>query len=104
MTILTKDEIDTCALDGCRDDYAFAEEVEKAVLEKLAGMELPEPEVMGWDRLDCAIEGYTAEQLHQAFAQGAASQLSAEPALIIREGDSDIIPAGTNLFTLKAPK
>ena len=107
MTILTKDEIDTCALDGCRDDYAFAEEVEKAVLEKLAGMELPEPlageQAVFEDWLhDCAPSGdaesvqaqwlasyeyreflelqeFTAAQLHQAFAQGAASQLSCGP-------------------------
>jgi hypothetical protein len=75
----------------------FARAVEAAILAKLASAELPEPEItLAWDSWDesweatslqaCSLKteenriiGYTADQLRQAFAQGAASQLSAEP-------------------------
>lgn len=98
---------------------------EKAVLEKLAGMELPEPEFrMRWDdekavykvdkpnidSQDC----YTATQLHQAFAQGAASQLSSRPvawydvvmnsAYTSAEIDAEATNYYQPLYTLKAPK
>ncbi len=73
-----------------------ARAIESAVLEKLAGMELPEPEErfvfagLDWHRAtpeyfkqmqgqaNC-IAAYSADQLHQAYAQGAASQLVQEP-------------------------
>jgi len=59
---------------------------EKALLTKLAGMELPDPvekvlsESNGWTGVSYPRKNYyTADQLRQAYVQGAASQLSAEP-------------------------
>jgi len=61
------------------------------LLAKLAGMELPEPtgayeEVVGkekWQGFESEIiemrDAYSATQLHQAYAQGAASQLAEQP-------------------------
>lgn len=87
----------------------FARSIESAVLAKLAGMELPEPSMwLNMEKLAKSSMSYatsiadanfgqrpfaytptagfkalhTAAQLQQAFAQGAASQLSAEPAAL----------------------
>ncbi len=127
MSLLTDDEIEALAMDDDgSDDLAFARSVEAAILEKLASAELPEPVVQRtkeskektlddwfyasnpayakvhstwkWEGL------HTADQLRQAYAQGAASQLAQEPILIIRAQDSDIIPAGTKLYVRKEPK
>ena len=64
-------------------DEELRKDAEREVLAKLAGMELPEPVQIGlvevdWNHFKPA-KGYTAAQLHQAFAQGAASQLAKEP-------------------------
>ena len=82
---------------------------EKAVLEKLAGMELPGA------RLPTHALGpmYNATQLHQAFAQGAASQLSGLATASAMPGNdawtiavfkAEDVPVGAKIYTLKAPK
>jgi len=96
----------------------YAQAIEAAILAKLGAMELPEPEkmpllVIGLNHshenvgersfteagfLSAAQEIYKLGQA-QAYAQGAAAQLAQEPVLIIRAQDSDIIPAGTKLYT-----
>ena len=89
-------------------DIAFARAVEAAILAKLASAELPEPFPAGY--ISQTEYFYTADQLRQAFAQGAASQLSAEPVGHFGFVESSQIweefhaPAGTPLFTLKEPK
>lgn len=98
------------------DEDGLIQITERAVLERLAGMELPpvpnltqeEKEFLHYnpntsDLVDF-VQGHAAAYGRQAYAQGAASQLHQEPALIIREGDSDIIPVGTKLYTLKEAK
>ena len=61
---------------------------ERAVLEKLAGMELPEP--INRDETEHGTDYYTADQLRQAYAQGAASVLSAPPvACIVEASDGE---------------
>lgn len=132
MSILTEEEIDallkpyqyasgTIDMDGddIEDQRKMLRSVESAVLAKLAGMELPKPVVI--DRhipTNVVIRGFTATQLHQAFAQGAASQLSAEPAawkwrsnkfhdrLEFYFPPDDAYDEGTlkPLYTLKEPK
>jgi len=90
MSLLTDDEKhDICRLhqggaDWSDDDYdsamSFAEKVEAAILAKLASAELPVPSVIGKHKTSGLSEtGYTADQLRQAFAQGAASQLAEKP-------------------------
>lgn len=81
---------------------------EKAVLAKLAVMELPETVVI--DRhipTGTVIRGYTADQLRQSYAQGAASQLSAEPFTHYRHYDEQVQPFADEwtipLFTRKEP-
>lgn len=78
---------------------AAFDSIEAAVLAKLAGVELPEPFGLFcgvrhdppktkefWGMLNEGADNgskcnlYTADQLRQAYAQGAAAQLSAEPA------------------------
>lgn len=61
------------------DEDGLIQITERAVLERLAGMELPEPNYFQQQIFDKTKPYYTADQLHQAYAQGAASQLSAEP-------------------------
>lgn len=75
MSILTEKEIAHIAGAESRNVMEFARAIESAVLAKLAGMELP-------DAVYASCEAkplFTAAQLHQAYAQGAVSQLSAEP-------------------------
>lgn len=49
---------------------------EAAILAKLASAELPEPAIFQYDAmLASPIKAYTADQLRQAYAQGAAAQL-----------------------------
>ena len=90
---------------------------EKAVLEKLAGMELPEPEldvISDYGFFEYSQASIDAA-IRQAFAQGAASVLSAEPVATVTDNFatdySEIgrtyqkpISIGTPLYTLKAPK
>ena len=79
--LLTDEEIEACAADDDgSDDMAFARAIEAAILAKLASAELPEPAIFQYDAmLASPIKAYTADQLRQAYAQGAAAQLSAEP-------------------------
>ena len=59
----------------------FARAIEAAILAKLASAELPEPElhdgitVTAKGKYKSTEDGYTADQLRQAYAQGAAAQL-----------------------------
>jgi hypothetical protein len=99
---------DTMSLYDC---FQLALDVaEKAILAKLASAELPEPNYFQPQIFDKKKPYYTADQLRQAYAQGAASQLSAEPAGHFGFVESSQIweefhaPAGTPLFTLKEPK
>lgn len=113
----------------------FASAVQDAVLAKLAGMELPSAVAYRkpgngdyWDYSDHGFGWglaapiqhalFTAAQLHQAFAQGAASQLSAEPIGFISPHDLNMLQDGypatvvmlssakrtQPLYTLKEPK
>lgn len=53
---------------------------EAAILAKLASAELPEPAIFQYDAmLASPIKAYTADQLRQAYAQGAAAQLAEKP-------------------------
>lgn len=126
MSILTEWEINEIA-DKCKSSlggvwpHAFYEVAEAMILEKLAGMELPEPEIK--EAKFGGYDAYTATQLHQAYAQGAASQLSAEPFAWIssesvyrlNNGGNDskgTVPVHANrtsvsklpIYTLKQPK
>jgi len=77
MSILTEEEIGRIDADtDTQTNYARA--IESAVLEKLAGMELPwGDDIEAW--LEVRTGAEIAAAFHQAYAQGAASVLSAEP-------------------------
>jgi hypothetical protein len=97
---------DTMSLYDC---FQLALDVaEKAILAKLASAELPEPVVIDKHESGYEIRGYKKDQLRQAYAQGAASQLSAEPFIHYRHYDEQVQPfadeATIPLFTLKEPK
>ena len=146
MSLLTTQEIYEIACNGnegsCFGDLGwqdctegFARAVEAAILAKLTSAELPEPALsrrkdheyfdqyeyregnsdpMFWEQF------YTADHLRQAFAQGAASQLSAEPIYQYQMGDGSWIDQQRHsyyynrlhapnavvriVFTLKEPK
>jgi len=105
MSLLTDDEVnkaweDACTADptGAQQRFKLTRAIESAVLAKLAGMELPDP----GGRMQCydsegtpysePTEDYTADQLRQAYAQGAASVLSgAEPVYQYQMGDGSWI-------------
>lgn len=121
MSLLTDDERDALFVahydkNQCVDTLLVA--FEAAILEKLASAELPKPAdcVGGWE--EPVTYYYTADQIRQAYAQGAASQLSAEPV-----GEFEALPdptvgeipwlniydiksrvVGTKLYTRKEPK
>jgi len=80
MSILTNDEINELSHPAARGKSVNAciMAAEKLILQKLAGMELPEP-CYAINEAGEKVPYFTADQLHQAYAQGAASQLSAEP-------------------------
>ena len=122
--LLTDDEIQAIHE---ADDGAVAwgsyRAVETAILAKLASAKLPEPAMKHYQRdFRMQITGetpfYTADQLRQAFAQGAASQLSDKPSAWsfkqnrVHRRLTDYCPPddaydkGTlvELFTLKEPK
>ena len=141
MSLLTDDEIlnsaastlgemhvENCGLGDIKD---FARALEAAILAKLASAELPEP--FGWakqseieqharfggsinlwrEKFDNDTTFYTADQLRQAYAQGAASQLSAEPVARFNWDSGDFewltkyeynLHHMKPLFTLKEPK
>lgn len=102
MSILTEEEIDALGLSAATK--ADVQDIEAAILAKLAGMELPEPFGCGylvkWSKGDTpatyetgfaqihGVDTYTADQLRQAYAQGAASQLSAEPSAWMIESET----------------
>jgi hypothetical protein len=85
MSLLTDDEIANaviaakvkCVHPNAETTRDVARAIEAAILAKLASAELPEPFHAGY--IAQTEYFYTAAQLHQAFAQGAASQLSAVP-------------------------
>jgi len=94
--LLSDDEIKRCLYNSGDPDglIEFARAVEAAILAKLASAELPEPLV--WDYYDFegwrprvmvdddVCETYTADQLRQAYAQGAAAQLAEKPFGFVR--------------------
>ncbi len=110
MSILTEEEVNAAWEDACTADPTGAQQrfkltsaIESAVLEKLAGMKLPEPEIKAcqykWSNgraelHPTPVTGYTADQLHQAYAQGAASVLSAEPSGFISTHDLKMLKEG----------
>jgi hypothetical protein len=104
--LLTDDEIQAIHE---ADDGAVAwgsyRAVEAAILAKLASAKLPEPATV---TVLSETPYYTADQLRQAFAQGAASQLSAEPFTHYRHYDEQVQPFADEgtipLFTLKEQK
>lgn len=88
MSILTEVEMELPEGDTLAHEHAegwvavrsYARALEVKLLEKLAGMELPEPAMQERGPLPCEwMHYYTATQLHQAYAQGAASQLARTP-------------------------
>ena len=79
MSLLTDKEIAHIAGAESRNVMEFARAIESALLAKLASAELPEKVVIDRHESGIVIRGYTADQLRQAYAQGAAAQLSAEP-------------------------
>lgn len=92
--------------------FKFTKLIEAAILAKLAGMELPKP--IQRDDTEHGVDYYTADQLRQAYSQGAAAQLSAESVGDMRESlliDGLILPVvevelpvGTALYTRKEAK
>ena len=124
---LTKERITELYNEACADwknrydrPVVFARAIEAAILAKLASAELPEPIVIDRHESGIVIRGYTADQLRQAYAQGAASQLSAEPVYQYQMGDGSWIDQQRHsyyynrlhapnavvriVFTLKEPK
>jgi len=66
------------------DNLNDARAIEGAILAKLGAMELPEPiKTYPKGRNGPAIGVYSSTQLHQAYAQGAAAQLSHEPSAFL---------------------
>lgn len=62
-------------------NHAF-DAIERVILAKLAGAELPEPAMRTHGAIDTTEKlWFTADQLHQAYAQGAAAQLAEKPRL-----------------------
>lgn len=110
--LLTDDEIEQIVMDdNGRDCFEFARAVEAAILAKLASAELPEPVVIDMHVSGYVIRGYKKDQLRQAYAQGAASQLSAESVGSVYnnyQGSWALLKGHLNddtpLFTLKEPK
>jgi hypothetical protein len=93
MSLLTDDEKQTILVqwlqdDGSYDEIGLIEAAEKSLMAKLASAELPEP------ALPTHAKGrmFSEEQFNQAFAQGAASQLSAEPFTHYRHYDEQVQP------------
>jgi len=87
--ILTDEEIEACAADDDgSDDMAFARAIEAAIMAKLASAELPEPATWGLRDFVTRSEKplYTADQLRQAYAQGAAAQLAEKPSAWLHIG------------------
>ncbi len=83
----------------------FARAIEAAILAKLGAMELPEPAGAYKEGSFIAMrngfpsemiemsDAYSAAQLHQAYAQGAAAQLSQEPIALLRKDQKHVILA-----------
>lgn len=120
MSILTEEEVNAAWEDACTADptggqqrFKMTRAIESAVLAKLAVMELPEPFGLFcgvrhdppktkefWGMLNEGADNgskcnlYTAAQLHQAYAQGAASVLSAEPSGFISPHDLKMLKEG----------
>lgn len=117
MSLLTDEEIEAIWCNSNPTYFeaqSFARAVEAAILAKLASAELPEPVELNPSAN--SVTGYTADQLRQAFAQGAASQLAEKPVAEINNENGSMpvvwwkkrahlrLPTGTKLFTLKEPK
>ena len=83
--ILSEQDIAEISLSAVtvKDAIADVRAVEAAILAKLASAELPEPATVTVLK---EIPYYTADQLRQAYAQGAAAQL-AEPIYQYKRGD-----------------
>ena len=84
--ILSDEEISdlwVTELDDRKTVTTFARAIEAAILAKLASAELPEPAIRDGEWFEensrAATDFYTADQLRQAYAQGAAAQLAEKP-------------------------
>lgn len=98
--ILSDEEIAEISLSAVtvKDAIADVRAVEAAILAKLASAELPEPSIFQYDAmLASPIKAYTADQLRQAYAQGAAEQLSSEPIAHCR-----VLPLQSDEYTPKS--
>jgi hypothetical protein len=127
MSLLTKEDLRAAGAMFHSDGTVFftnLEQLNAALLAKLASAELPEPEYYVrnhgtfnqvekyyYDAVHADERRrtrYTADQLRQAYAQGAASQLSAEPFTHYRHYDEQVQPfADENtvpLYTRKEAK
>ena len=105
MGILTESELWALVPDA--DNMESAQAIEAAILAKLASAELPNPVMLMLpNQPETGV--YTADQLRQAYAQGAASQLSQEPFTHYRHYDEQVQPFADEgtipLFTRKEPK
>lgn len=127
MSLLTAQEIYEIAATGnegrCFGDLAwqectegFAKALQAVFLKKLASAELPEPlKCFSYPKGKCQ-DLYSGDQLRQAFAQGAASQLAEKPSawidgsgFVVSDTEKNVQPItfcmyATPLFTLKEPK
>jgi hypothetical protein len=84
MSLLSDDEIDVCwngpmPCGYGKSRYNIAKALQAAILAKLASAELPSDAWDAFVKNECSAPEFTADQLRQAFAQGAASQLAQEP-------------------------
>ncbi len=93
MSLLTDEEISLMAHNEDEGDWnnlhfrdcwhkgymAGARAAEERLLAKLASAELPEPAFRGPESTGSYFDAFTADQLRQAYAQGAASQLTEKP-------------------------
>jgi len=81
--LLTDDEIheDYKALRGDKQPryIEIYRAAEAAILAKLGAMELPSDAWDAFIKNECSAPEFTAAQLHQAYAQGAAAQLAHKP-------------------------
>lgn len=114
MSLLTDDEIEAICKELWLHPKKLYRALEAAIIAKLASAELPEPAMLTHGAIDTTEKPwFTADQLRQAYAQGAASQLSEEPIAftdvdfgmlcVARDIASDC-GATVELFTLKEPK
>ena len=101
MSLLTKEDVRAAGGIVHSDGNVFftnLDQLNAAILAKLASVELPEPVRLSTttnrDGDPYHITGHTADQLRQAYAQGAASQLSAVPSGFLSQHNLEMLKQG----------